>query len=69
MATYKQIQEYVRDKYGYAIKTCWIASMKEECGIPVKVAPNRYSVNSRVYPCPAEKKNAIRDAFSFFNMI
>ena len=29
MATYKQIQEYVRNK-GYAIKTCWIASMKEE---------------------------------------
>ena len=33
MATYKQIQEYVRDKYGYSPKTCWIAHMKDVCGL------------------------------------
>ena len=43
MATYKEIQAYVKDKYGFQPKMCWIAHMKEVCGIPVKNAPNRIS--------------------------
>lgn len=43
MATYKQIQEYVKYNYGFVPKTCWIAHMKEVCGIYVKKAPNRIS--------------------------
>ena len=43
MATYKEIQEYVKDKYGFQPKTCWIAHMKEVCGLPVKVAVNEKS--------------------------
>ena len=33
MATYKEIQAYVKEKYGFQPKTCWIAHMKEVCGI------------------------------------
>lgn len=69
MATYKEIQQYVKQKYGYIPKTCWIAHMKEVCGIPVKVAPNRSDVNKRKKPCPEEKQDAIRDAFIHFNML
>jgi len=69
MATYKAIQEYVKGKYGFLPKTCWIAHMKEICGIPVKIAPNRYSAGSREVPCPPEKMEAIKSAFTHFKMI
>ena len=69
MATYKEIQEYVKDKYGFQPKTCWIAHMKEVCGLPVNVAVNRIDINRRVRPCPDDKQKAIRDAFSHFGML
>ena len=69
MATYKEIQEYVKSKYGFTPKTCWIAHTKEVCGLPIKIAANRYSIGSRVVPCPPDKIRAIKDAFSHFRMI
>ncbi|TVY02403.1 hypothetical protein [Paenibacillus cremeus] len=69
MATYKQVQGYVKQKYGYLPKTYWIAHMKEVCGLNPKTAQNRYSPNSRVHPCPPEKQNDIRDSFQHFKMI
>ena len=56
MATYKQIQEYVKYNYGFVPKTCWIAHMKEVCGIYVKKAPNRISPDKRKKPCPIDKQ-------------
>lgn len=38
MATYKEIQDYVKATYGFVPKSCWIAHMKEICEIPVKIA-------------------------------
>ena len=69
MATYKQIQEYVRDVYGYSPKTCWIAHMKDICSLHPKVALNRFSLEVRTHPCPANKQADIREAFVHFNMI
>ncbi|MBE6584420.1 MAG: hypothetical protein E7649_05525 [Ruminococcaceae bacterium] len=69
MATYKQIQEYVKFKYGFQPKTCWIAHMKELCGLPIKPSHNRYSLTKREKPCPADKQEAIIDAFKHFEMI
>ena len=69
MATYKEIQAYVKDKYGFQPKTCWIAHMKEVCGIPVKNAPNRISPTNREKPCPPEEMEYIKDAFIHFGMI
>ena len=62
MATYKEIQNFIQDKYGFAVKTCWIAHVKEMCGIPTRVASNRYSLDNRKYPCPKDKINTIKDA-------
>lgn len=69
MATYKQIQEYIKQKHGYTVKSCWIAHMKEVCGLKPKISPNRFSPNSRVHPCPQEKQDDLKQAFQHFNMI
>lgn len=69
MATYKEIQEYVKTNYGFIPKTCWIAHMKEEKGIPVKVAHNRYQTDKREKPCPNNKQTAIIEAFEYFGML
>lgn len=36
MATYKQIKDFVRNKYGYMPKSCWITHVKELCGLNPK---------------------------------
>lgn len=69
LATYKEIQDYVKTNYGFIPKTCWIAHMKEVCGISVKNAPNRISPDKREKPCPLEKQKYIEQAFRHFNMI
>jgi len=69
MATYKQIQEYVKNTYGYTPKTCWIAHMKEICGLNPKVSYNRYSLKSRTNPCPPERQDDLRNTFKHFKMI
>ncbi len=68
MATYKKIQTWVKKEYGFVPKTCWIADVKEKAGLPVRKAPNRQD-GERVYPCPAEKEEAIRAAFRHFGMV
>jgi addiction module RelE/StbE family toxin len=68
MATYKQIQEYVHEHYGYTPKTCWIADVKEQVGIPMRRAPNRVGVE-RVEPCPTERVPHIEEALQHFDML
>ena len=69
MATYPEIRAYVRERYGYAPKTCWIAHAKELCGLRPKMAPNRRNPASRVHPCPPDKLEDIKAAFTHFGMI
>ena len=69
MATYKQIQKYIKKKYGFTIKTCWIAHAKEICGFSLRTAPNRINLKNRTNPCPNNKINSIKDAFHYFRMI
>jgi hypothetical protein len=68
MATYGQIQVYVKKNYGFQPKTCWIAHVKELCGLKVRRAWNRAS-DKRQIPCPPEKVDAIIDAFRHYQMI
>lgn len=68
MATYIQIQEWVKQKYGFIPKTCWIADVKQKKGIHVHKAPNRIGMD-RVYPCPTEKEKPIVEALKHFGMI
>lgn len=69
MATYREIQKFVKRKYGYTVKTCWIADVKEMCGLNPKKAPNRLNISCRENPCPLNKIDSIKDAFKHFSMI
>lgn len=68
MATYKEIRGWVKNKYGYQPRTCWIADVKEQCGLRVRRAWNRKS-NKRMVPCPKQKVKDIKVAFRHFGMI
>jgi hypothetical protein len=68
MATYKQIQGWVKHKYGFIPKTCWIAHVKNMSGLPMRKAPNRKGTE-RVEPCPPGKVELIRSALRHFGMI
>ena len=69
MATYSEIQGWLKRKFGYTVKTCWIADVKAQSGLEVRVAPNRKSKGKRKYPCPLEKRAGIEDALHYFKMI
>jgi len=69
MATYKEIQSYIRSKYNIVVQTCWIADMKEYHGLNKRVAANRISIETKVKPCPEDKKSLITEAFRYFGMM
>lgn len=59
MATYKEIQQAVKEAHGFVPKTCWIAHILSDHGLTKRQSPNRIDTTSRKYPCPAEKRQAI----------
>ncbi len=69
MTTYKQIQNYIKETYNTSVKTCWIADIKEQCGIKMRKALNRISQNERTNPCPKSKSECIKAALKHFGII
>ena len=69
MASYEEIQTWVKARHGYVPKTCWIAGIKAQHGLTTRIAPNRESRQYRVHPCPLSKKASIEAAFRHFGMI
>jgi hypothetical protein len=67
MPTYKEIETWVKDNYGWTPKTCWIAHCKELNGLSVNRAHNRQG-EERIVPCPENKRSAIEAAFRYFGM-
>ncbi|MCB6992015.1 23S rRNA (uracil(1939)-C(5))-methyltransferase RlmD [bacterium 210820-DFI.6.37] len=69
-ATYKEIQEYVLEKYGLKVSNLYISQVKRKCGIEVGENYNLpKSEDSRQPQCPEEKEKAIRDALEHFGMV
>ena len=69
-ATYKEIQEYVLEKYGLKVSNLYISQVKRKCGIEVGVDYNLpKSEDSRQSQCPEEKDKAIMDALEHFGMV
>ena len=69
-ATYNDIKQYVFDKYGFKVSNLYIAQVKEMCGIKERENYNQpKNVDSKQPICPIEKKEAIKDAFRYFQMI
>lgn len=69
MATYKEIQHYIKSNFGISVETCHIADVKKRCGLEVRVAPNRKSADRLVRPCPDKYVQLIRNALENFNII
>jgi len=69
VATYKDIQDYIKQRYGYSCKSCWIAHMKEVCGLNPRESHNRYDSNARTNPCPKDNQKHLIEAFKHFGMI
>jgi hypothetical protein len=68
MATYAQVQGYVRRTYGFVPQTGWIAHVKELHGLPVRRASNRRGAE-RLSACPAGRRAAIEEALRHFGML
>jgi len=58
---YEEMQEKFKEQFGKTLKSCWIADVKRELGIPTRISPNRINLNSVKYPCPeGEIKNWLK---------
>lgn len=54
-----EIRKFVHRHHGFVPKTGWIAHVEEIRGL----APKRTRRSPRSEPCPAEKREAIEEAF------
>ena len=69
-ATYKEINEYVEEKYGFKLHSAFIAQVKRECGIEMRENYNlSKSDDYEPREVTPEKRVAIIDALKHFNMI
>ena len=69
-ATYKQIQNYVLEKFGFKVSTLYIAQVKRKYDLEVREHYNISKNEKQKIPqCPIEKEEAIFDALKYFKMI
>ncbi len=68
-ATYREITEYVKNKYGLNVTRLYIAQVKREFGIIEHENHNKGKEGHHVPQVPPEKREAIIDALRFFKMI
>lgn len=69
-ATYEEIQERVKEKYGFHVSHLNIAKTKRKFGIIERQNDNLpKSEDSSSQKTPKEKEDAIIDAFKHFQMI
>ena len=68
-ATYKEIQEYVKNKYDLHVTNLYIAQVKREFGIIEREKYNTGEGKAKVPQVTAEKREAIIDALKYFQMI
>ena len=68
-ATYKEIQEYVKNKYDLHVTNLYIAQVKREFGIRERENYNTGEGKAKVPQVTAEKREAIIDALKYFQMI
>ena len=68
--TYKRIQEYVQEKYGFKVHTAYIAEVKRMVGLDMHKAPNAVEQRKHEYhPYPPVMVEAIKDALRHFSLI
>lgn len=68
--TYKMVQQYVEDKYGFKVHTAYIAEVKRNHGIEMYSAPNGVEILKNKKKHPTQKKvEAIENALIHFDVI
>ncbi len=67
--TYKNIKQWILDKYGFKVSTLYIAQIKNKVGLEKRKNYNPGSGDGKVPICPPEKEEAIMDAFRHFGLI
>lgn len=68
--TYKMIQGYVEQKYGFKVHTAYIAEVKRSLGLPMYDAPNAVEELKSPQKHPTEEKvKAIKDALKHYKVI
>ena len=68
--TYKDIQAYIEEKYGFKVHTAYIAEVKRDLGLPMYDAPNAVEELKRPRSHPTtEIVEAIKDALKYFAII
>lgn len=68
-ATYKEIKEYINDKYGFTVSSLNIAQIKDKCGLDKRKNYNKGAEGHKVPACPEKKEKAILDAFEHFGLV
>ena len=69
-ATYREIEEWVREKYGFHVTNLNIAQVKQKHGIIERENYNKSQKEDAKQPqCPEDKEKAIRDALEHFGMV
>ena len=69
-ATYREIQDWVQEKYGFHVTNLNIAQVKQKYGIIERENYNKAKTpDSRQPGCPREKAKAIEAALKHFQMI
>ena len=53
--TYKMIQQYIEENYGFKVHTAYIAEVKRSLGLPMYVAPNAVEELKHPRPHPTER--------------
>lgn len=68
--TYKMMQEYVEQKYGFKVHTAYIAEVKRSLGLTMYDAPNATEGLKQPKKCPPkEKAKVIMEALKYFEVI
>lgn len=68
-ATYREIAEYVQEKYGLHVTNLNIAQVKDKCGFDKRENYNKGAEGHKEPQVTAEKEKAILDAFRHFGML
>ena len=68
--TYKDIQAYIEEKYGFKVHTAYIAEVKRDLGLPMYDAPNAVEELKRPRSHPTDEMvEAIKDALNHFEIM
>ena len=68
--TYKMIQQYIEENYGFKVHTAYIAEVKRSLGLPMYDAPNAVEKLKRPRAHPSHKMvAAIKEALAHFGLI